>query len=238
MLSPTVPLVVEARQLSKAYQSAPTQTPTAPKAAQPTWRVLDKVTLNLAAQEFVVIVGPSGSGKSTLLNIIGAMDLPDEGKVLIDGTDICALNDEQRAQFRRRELGFIFQSYNLIPSLSVRENLQLPIQLAGVKHAPSIDNYLAAIGLSGKAENWPDELSGGEQQRVAIIRALTHRPRLVIADEPTGNLDKENAIKVRDILLAQVKEHQTALLLATHDLSICDYADRVLQIDSGTLKQL
>ena len=230
--------VVSARNLYKSYGSnlKPADDPlTGSSTVQ---RVLDNVNIELQANEFVVIVGPSGSGKSTLLNIIGAMDSPDAGSVIVDDQDICALSDECRARYRRTALGFIFQSFNLIPSLTVRENLLMPTYLANANDQVNTDDYLTRVGLTGKGDHWPEQLSGGEQQRVAIIRAIIHQPRLVLADEPTGNLDHDNARQVGELLFSVVKEHETTLLLATHDMDICDYADRVLRLDSGKLEQL
>ena len=230
--------VVSARNLRKSYGSNTTLADDSPAAEPTAQHVLDNVSVDLLANEFVVIVGPSGSGKSTLLNIIGAMDSPDTGSVTVDGQNICALNDELRARYRRTAIGFIFQSFNLIPSLTVRENLLMPTYLAETNKQANIEDYLARVGLSGKGDHWPEQLSGGEQQRVAIIRAIIHQPRLVLADEPTGNLDHDNARQVGDLLYSIVKEHETTLLLATHDMNICEYADRVLRLDSGTLRQL
>ncbi|MGR8950782.1 MAG: ABC transporter ATP-binding protein [Gammaproteobacteria bacterium] len=197
--------------------------------------ILNDVNLSLSDEELTVVVGRSGSGKSTLLNIIGAMDIPDAGSVHIDDQDICQLDDEGRASYRRKQVGFIFQSYNLIPTLTVAENLLLPIHLAGQGNAQDVERYLDALGLADRHHHWPDQLSGGEQQRVAIIRALIHQPQIVIADEPTGNLDEENSAIVIELLMTMVKQANVSLLLATHDLDICRHADRVLRIESGRL---
>ena len=229
--------LAEIKNLHKSYGREATRDRTAASAPSTAVAVLDNVQFSLYRNEFVVITGRSGSGKSTLLNILGAMDTPDSGEVVIENQNICAFSDETRARYRRRQIGFIFQSYNLIPTLTVRENLLLPVHLAAVPNPPAVDELLAAVRLADKADYWPDRLSGGEQQRIAIIRALIHRPQLVLADEPTGNLDKDNAIAVVEMLSAMVKQHDTTLVLATHDLEICRYADRVFRIDSGRLRQ-
>ncbi|MEM7467307.1 MAG: ABC transporter ATP-binding protein [Pseudomonadota bacterium] len=198
--------------------------------------VLDQVDIELSANEFVTIVGRSGSGKSTLLNILGAMDNVDSGELLFNGADICRWNEEQRARYRREKIGFIFQAYNLVPTLTVIENLMMPLQLAGSGNSALVCDYLEQLEMSDKRDHWPDQLSGGEQQRIAIIRALIHQPQLVIADEPTGNLDRDNADKVIHLLCDLVRAQGISLVLATHDRSICAEADRVLEIESGKLR--
>lgn len=229
-------LVVSIQQLSKSY-SAVTEYPDQ-QSATGRLTILDSIDLEIAANEFVVFVGRSGSGKSTLLNLIGAMDTPDKGKIQVDEQDITKLNEKQRAVYRRNAVGFIFQAYNLIPTLTVEENLQLPLTLTNNPDLSLATRYLKLLGLSARKNHWPDQLSGGEQQRVAIIRALIHHPKLILADEPTGNLDDANAKSVISLLTSMVKEHGLTLLLATHDLSICDVADRVFRIEAGTLQQL
>ena len=226
---------VVVRDLVKTYPISARQTPNGPPQNSNKVRILSGVNLELGAQGFNVVVGSSGSGKSTLLNIIGAMDQADSGQVILAGQDICGLNDEQRALYRRQHIGFIFQSYNLIPTLSVEENLLLPIRLSEVGSEHDVDHYLNALGLAHRRNHWPDQLSGGEQQRVAIIRALIHKPTLVIADEPTGNLDNANSSMVIELLISMVKDTGACLLLATHDLNICNAADRVFRIEEGQL---
>lgn len=197
--------------------------------------VLAGINLEIADGEFVIFVGRSGSGKSTLLNLIGAMDTPNSGEIIVDDIDVTSLNDEQRAIYRRQKIGFIFQAYNLIPTLTVEENLKLPLYLSGHSGEQDINTYLEQLGLSHRKNYWPDQLSGGEQQRVAIIRALIHQPRVLIADEPTGNLDDKSANEVMDLLLEMLKEHNITLLLATHNMALCDLADSVYSIEAGKL---
>ncbi len=223
------------RNLVKTYPLARQLAPEAQAHTDETITILDGVDLELGANDFNVVVGRSGSGKSTLLNIVGAMDRADSGEVLVAGEDIGKLNDEQRALYRRKNIGFIFQSYNLIPTLTVEENLLLPIHLADTGSDADVAHYLNALGLAHRKNHWPDQLSGGEQQRVAIIRALIHQPPLVIADEPTGNLDEQNSAMVIELLVSMVKDHGACLLLATHDLNICASADRVCSIEAGLL---
>jgi len=200
--------------------------------------VLDDISLDIASGEFVVFVGRSGSGKSTLLNLVGAMDTPDRGEVNVDGIALGTLNDEQRSAYRREKIGFIFQAYNLIPTLTVAENLQLPLQLSAQHHGTDLDVYLERLDLSARKDYWPDQLSGGEQQRVAVIRALIHEPRVLIADEPTGNLDDDSANAVIDLLISMIRERETTLLLATHNMALCEHADRVFRIEAGKLHRL
>src|SRR5688572_12974683 len=176
------------RQVSKAYDAADRGPP-----------VLDGVDISIAQGEFVVLVGRSGSGKSTLLNLIGAIDVPTAGEIFIDGVELGTLGESARGLLRRRQLGFVFQFFNLIPTLTVAENLLLPLELNGRTGAAAtrrVKSMLTEIGLAGRANRFPDELSGGEQQRVAIARAIVHEPRIVLADEPTGNLDLETAHSV------------------------------------------
>lgn len=223
------------RDLVKSYPISARGTPNSSAQNSSSVQILSGINLELGAQDFNVVVGSSGSGKSTLLNIVGAMDQADSGQVILAGQDICTLTDEQRALYRRRNIGFIFQSYNLIPTLSVEENLLLPIRLAEVGSERDVDHYLNALGLAHRRNHWPEQLSGGEQQRVAIIRALIHKPPVVIADEPTGNLDNANSSMVIELLISMVKDNKACLLLATHDLDICKAADKVYRIEAGQL---
>lgn len=200
--------------------------------------VLREIDLSIQDGEFVIFVGRSGSGKSTLLNLIGAMDTPDDGKISVDGITLEDLNDEQRSAYRREKVGFIFQAYNLIPTLTVEENLTLPLHLTSNVETHKIDEYLQRLELLPRKHYWPDQLSGGEQQRVAIIRALIHEPKLMIADEPTGNLDHKSATDVMDLLVDMIRSHKKTLLLATHNMALCDLADRVFNIEAGELRAL
>ena len=193
--------------------------------------VLDRVDLEIARGRFVVVIGRSGSGKSTLLNLVGAMDRPDTGRIYVDGFEISAMGERERTGFRRTHLGFIFQSYNLLPTLNVRENVDLPLSLNRRSDEDRVDRLLAHLGLADKAEYRTSDLSGGEQQRVAIARALVHRPSLVLADEPTGNLDLDTARQTIELLNRTVRDFGQTLLMATHSREAIPYADQVLRID-------
>ena len=200
--------------------------------------VLENVSLEVSPGEFVAILGSSGSGKTTLLNLIGGIDTPDGGSIDIDGNEVTALNDSARTRFRRRHVGMVFQLFNLIPTLTVWENVLLPAELEGTVDAKRRDRaaaLLARVGLDDRKAAFPDRLSGGEQQRVAIVRALAHEPRVVLADEPTGNLDAENSARVLALLLELTREAGRTLLMATHDHEIARQASRVCRIHGGTL---
>ena len=197
--------------------------------------VLVDVDLTFERGQFIVILGRSGSGKSTLLNLLGAMDRPTAGVIEIEGIDIASMQERDRTIFRRTSLGFIFQAYNLIPTLSVLENIKLPLTLNGIYDDGPALRLLAELALSDKADAWTEELSGGEQQRVAIARALVHKPDLILADEPTGNLDVETGRSIIHLIddLAR-RDHQT-LIMATHSREVIGYADRVLTIKDRKL---
>lgn len=197
-------------------------------------RALDNVDLEINEGEFVAIIGKSGSGKSTLLHMIGGLDIPTSGKVYIDNKNIFTLKEEELAVFRRRKIGFIFQSYNLIPSLNVWENVVLPIGLDGREVDESfIKELLKSLGLENKHDVLPNTLSGGQQQRVAIARALATRPAIILADEPTGNLDSKTSDEVMSILKSMSKKYSQTLVMITHDDSIAQMADRVVFIEDG-----
>jgi putative ABC transport system ATP-binding protein len=199
--------------------------------------VLAGADLAVAAGEFVALVGPSGSGKSTLLNILGGIDLPDAGRVRFAGLSITDLDERARTLFRRRELGFVFQFFNLIPTLTVEENLLLPLELNGLPASrEAVRGLLERVGLAHRAGAWPDRLSGGEQQRVAVARALVHRPRLLLADEPTGNLDADTGEAVLDVLAGLVRAEGATLIVATHSERVVRRADRVLLLRQGRLE--
>ena len=186
--------------------------------------------------EFIAIIGASGSGKSTLLNIIGGIDTPTSGQVYIDGEDIYTLNDERLSTFRRRKIGFVFQSYNLIPVLTVEENVKMPVLLDNKKADQKyIDELLETLGIANKKKNLPNELSGGQQQRVSIARALSNSPSIVLADEPTGNLDKKNGQKVINLLIAATKKYSQTLIVITHDMEIANLASRIIKIEDGEM---
>jgi putative ABC transport system ATP-binding protein len=195
--------------------------------------------LTLAAGERVALLGSSGCGKSTLLNLLGTIDTPARGRVLIDGVDVCALGEPERTLFRRRHLGFIYQRFLLVPTLTVAENVRLPLDLLGVAGSEAdgrVRSALAEVGLADRAGTFPDRLSGGEQQRVAIARALVHEPRLVLADEPTGSLDPSTATEILELLLAQAERSGGALLLVTHSEAVAARADRILRFEQGQLE--
>lgn len=197
-------------------------------------KAIDDTNISIIEGEFVAIVGKSGSGKSTLLHMIGGLDRPTEGKVFIDKKDIFTLKDEQLAIFRRRKIGFIFQYYNLIPSLNVWENIVLPIGLDNKEVDKNfINDIINALGLENKKESLPNTLSGGQQQRVAIARALASRPSIILADEPTGNLDSKISDEVMSLLKTMIKKYNQTLVMITHDETIAQMADRVIYIEDG-----
>ena len=197
-------------------------------------RAIDLTSLDLQRGEFTAIVGRSGSGKSTLLHMLGGLDRPDSGKVLIEGQDISCLKDEELARFRRRKIGFIFQDYNLVPSLNVWENIVLPIGLDGKKADKEfVSSIVERIGIQDKLRALPNTLSGGQQQRVAIARALAARPAIILADEPTGNLDSKTELEVIALLKSCVNDYCQTLVVITHDETIAQMADRILVIEDG-----
>lgn len=200
--------------------------------------VLDHLSLSLARGTSAVLMGRSGAGKSTLLNLVSGIDLPTSGQVTIDGTELTALSETDRTLFRRTQIGFVFQSFNLISTLTVIENVLLPLELAGETSADARQqaaNTLEHVGLGDRLDSFPDRLSGGEQQRVAVARALAHDPLFVLADEPTGNLDYETGQQILTLLYDLVEETDTTLLVATHDREALARADRVLTLHGGTL---
>lgn len=196
--------------------------------------VLNDVSIQIHAGEFVSLVGPSGSGKSTLLHLAGGLDRPASGEVRVGGIDLSTLSTSDLAKLRRRTIGFVFQFFQLLPTLTVRENIELPLIFEG-KSSDAPDVLLERIGLGSKGNRYPTELSGGEMQRVAVARALVAGAPLILADEPTGNLDASNALEVLDLLSEQVRLSGAALLLVTHDGSAAGRADRMLRIEDGRL---
>lgn len=197
-------------------------------------KAIDHTSLSIEAGKFTAIVGRSGSGKSTLLHMLGGLDRPDSGKVYIEGQDIFSLKDDRLAAFRRRKIGFIFQSYNLIPPLNVWENIVLPIGLDGRKADEDyVSGILRRIGMEDKIHALPSTLSGGQQQRAAIARALASRPAIILADEPTGNLDSKTELEVVSILKSCVTEYGQTLVMITHDETIAQMADRMIVIEDG-----
>ena len=197
-------------------------------------RALDGVSFSVEKGEFVAIIGPSGSGKSTLLHILGAVDEPSSGKVFMDGKDVFKQNEEQLAIFRRRQVGLVYQFYNLIPVLDVVENITLPVQLDGRKvNRERLREMVALLGLHGREKHLPNQLSGGQQQRVSIGRALMNSPSVVLADEPTGNLDSKNSQEIMELLKKSNKKYNQTLIMITHDENIALQADRIIVIEDG-----
>ncbi|MEN8672048.1 ABC transporter ATP-binding protein [Nocardioides sp.] len=197
-------------------------------------KALDDVTVDLYAGEFTAVMGPSGSGKSTLMHVCAALDQPTSGEVLIGGTSIGSLSDKQLTMLRREEIGFVFQSFNLVPTLSAEENITLPLAIAGRKpDAGWFDQVISTVGLGGRLKHKPNELSGGQQQRVAVARALVSRPRIVFADEPTGNLDSRAGAEVLQLLRDSVDAHGQTVVMVTHDPVAAAYTDRVVFLADG-----
>ena len=212
--------ILQTTELKKYYGAKPNIT-----------RALDGVTLSIEKGEFVAIVGTSGSGKSTLLNMIGGLDVPTSGKVIVDGRELSTLKDEQLTIFRRRKIGFIFQNYNLVPVLNVYENIVLPVELDGNKvDKKFMKEVVQMLGLEDKLNNMPNNLSGGQQQRVAIARALVSKPAIVLADEPTGNLDSKTSADVLGLLKTTSQKFHQTLVMITHNNEIAQLADRIIRI--------
>ncbi len=197
---------------------------------------LDGINLTVDKGEFVAILGTSGSGKSTLLHILGSVDRPTEGKVYVDGTDLSQLNQTQAAIFRRRKVGLVYQFYNLIPTLTVRKNILLPLSLDKKKPDPGyFEEIVSTLGIGEKLEALPHQLSGGQQQRVAIARSLIYRPALLLADEPTGNLDQRNSKEVVDMLKLSNRNLEQTILLITHDEKVAMEAERIMVLEDGRI---
>jgi putative ABC transport system ATP-binding protein len=197
---------------------------------------LDGVNLEVESGEFVAIVGTSGSGKSTLLHMLGGLDRPTSGSVTIDGKDIFSLKDEELTIFRRRKIGFVFQNYNLVPVLNVYENIVLPIELDGKEPDETyIDKIVHTLGLDHKMNNLPNNLSGGQQQRVAIARALAAKPAIVLADEPTGNLDSKTSLDVMGLIKVSSQQFRQTIVMITHNEEISQMADRIIRIEDGKI---
>lgn len=197
-------------------------------------KAIDGVDISVEAGEFVAIVGTSGSGKTTLLNMLGGLDRPTSGKVTIDGKDIFTLKDEDLTIFRRRKIGFVFQAYNLVPVLNVYENIVLPIHLDGNEiDEDFVNSVIDTIGISAKKNSMPNQLSGGQQQRVAIARALVTKPSIILADEPTGNLDSKTSQDVLGLIKTSCRKFNQTLIMITHDEAIAQMADRIIRIEDG-----
>ena len=217
--------ILETKDLRKIYGSGDTEV-----------RALDGVNLAVENGEFVAVVGTSGSGKSTLLHMLGGLDRPTSGQVFVDGKDIFTLKDEALTIFRRRKIGFVFQNYNLVPVLNVHENIVLPIHLdgAGVDTA-YVDQIIQVLGLESKLQNLPNNLSGGQQQRVAIARALAAKPAIILADEPTGNLDSKTSQDVMSLLKVTSQKFSQTIVMITHNEEIAQMADRIIRIEDGRI---
>lgn len=199
-------------------------------------KALDGINLTIEEGEFVAITGASGSGKSTLLHCIGSVDTPTSGSILINGQDIHKLNDEAQSKMRRSSIGLIYQFYNLIPTLNVEENIILPSDLDGKKIDLTYKNELIELlGLKDRIKHLPNELSGGQQQRVAIARALINKPALLLADEPTGNLDSKNSKEIMELLVSANKKYHQTIIMVTHDLNLAQYAKRIISIEDGVI---
>lgn len=199
-------------------------------------RALDGISLSVEKEEFVAVVGASGSGKTTLLNLIGGLDVPTQGKVLVNGTDLKRLDAEHLTMFRRAHIGFVFQAYNLVPMLNVHDNIVLPVELDGKKVDPSLfDDIVNTLGLREKMSELPGNLSGGQQQRVAIARALITKPDIILADEPTGNLDSKTGLEVIKLLKYTASKFHQTIVMITHNEEIARLADRILRMQDGKL---
>jgi putative ABC transport system ATP-binding protein len=217
--------MLEARQLTKEYQSGDHEI-----------AVLRDVSFAIPDGAFVAIVGPSGSGKTTLLGLLAGLDVPTSGSVFMDGDDLGKLSEDRRAQLRGAKVGFVFQSFQLIPTLTALENVQVPLELRGDDGAPArARELLARVGLGDRAHHFPNQLSGGEQQRVAIARAFSNSPRLLFADEPTGNLDSETGAHIGELLETLNRESGTTIVLVTHDLQLARRAQRIIRLADGVV---
>ena len=217
--------ILETKDLRKVYGSGDTEV-----------RALDGVDLTVEKGEFVAVVGTSGSGKSTLLHMLGGLDRPTSGTVTVDGRELSAMRDEELTIFRRRKIGFVFQNYNLVPVLNVYENIVLPIQLDG--KAPDrgyVDQIIETLGLGNKLQNLPNNLSGGQQQRVAIARALAAKPAIILADEPTGNLDSATSLDVMGLLKVTAQKFSQTIVMITHNEELAQMADRIIRISDGRI---
>ena len=220
--------ILKVKNLSKIYGKGETKV-----------EALKNVSLTLSKGEFAAVVGESGSGKSTLLNCIGALDTPTSGSVVVDGQDLFSMKEEQRTLFRRRNIGFIFQSFQLVSELNVEQNIMFPLLLDYQKPDPSaINDILELLGLTERRYHLPSQLSGGQQQRVAIGRALITRPKMILADEPTGNLDRKNSQDVIDLLTQASRRYQQTILMITHNNNLAASADRVFRVSDGVLTDL
>jgi putative ABC transport system ATP-binding protein len=216
--------MIRAEALTKEYRSG-----------GQTLAVLKDINFEIAAGDLVAIVGPSGSGKTTLLGLMAGLDRPTRGRVVVDGLDLSITSEDDLARFRAERVGFVFQSFHLIPTLTARENVQVPLELRGEEAERRADELLSRVGLDGRGHHYPAQLSGGEQQRVALARAFCNRPRILFADEPTGNLDAETGARVVEIMLELNRELGTTTVLVTHDLTLAQKARRIIRLSSGEI---
>lgn len=198
-------------------------------------KVLKGINLEVQKGEFISIMGSSGSGKSTLLNLIGGMDRPEKGRIIVDSEDISTYGDDQLTLYRRKKVGFIFQFFNLLPNITVFENISMPLLLNGDEDGAKVIEHIKRIGLAGKEDKYPYQLSGGEQQRVAIARALIHNPEIILADEPTGSLDSETGKMIMDLIVQFTEGTDKTVILVTHETYIAEYARRIVRIRDGAL---
>ena len=217
--------ILKAEHLVKTYGSGETAV-----------KALDDVSLEVSKGEFVAIVGQSGSGKSTLLHMLGAMDYPDSGTLTVDGEDVFSMNDDALAQYRRRKAGFVFQFFNLLPVMTAKENILIPLSLDGQKADEAYLNEIAeTMGIADRLSHYPHQLSGGQQQRVAIARAMISKPAVILADEPTGNLDSASGNEILSLLKTTIKKYDQTLILITHDMNVAEKADRIITIKDGKI---
>lgn len=220
-------IILSAKGLTKIYGKGETEV-----------RALDNVDLDVPKGQFLSVIGQSGSGKSTLLNILGAMDTPTSGSLNVDGTDVFSMKEPELAVYRRRKVGFVFQFFNLIPVMTAQENITLPLSLDGKKPDKELlDDIVETIGLKDRMNHYPHQLSGGQQQRIAIARALITRPALILADEPTGNLDSNSGNEIISLLRSSVRKYSQTLILITHDTGIAEAADRTITISDGKISE-
>lgn len=218
-------IILKAEHLVKTYGSGETAV-----------KALDDVSLEVSKGEFVAIVGQSGSGKSTLLHMLGAMDYPDSGTLAVDGEDVFSMNDDALAQYRRRKAGFVFQFFNLLPVMTAKENILIPLSLDGQKADEAYLNEIAeTMGIADRLSHYPHQLSGGQQQRVAIARAMISKPAVILADEPTGNLDSASGNEILSLLKTTIKKYDQTLILITHDMNVAEKADRIITIKDGKI---
>lgn len=218
-------IILKAEHLVKTYGSGETAV-----------KALDDVSLEVSKGEFVAIVGQSGSGKSTLLHMLGAMDYPDSGTLSVDGEDVFSMNDDALAQYRRRKAGFVFQFFNLLPVMTAKENILIPLSLDGQKADEAYLNEIAeTMGIADRLSHYPHQLSGGQQQRVAIARAMISKPAVILADEPTGNLDSASGNEILSLLKTTIKKYDQTLILITHDMNVAEKADRIITIKDGKI---